>query len=525
MAAETIIQLRRGAAATWTSLNPTLSAGEMGLESDTRKVKIGDGTTPWVSLAYSVGQVGNINFNGNTISSTNPNGDLTLDPNGTGDVYVADTADLFVGGSVYSNSKKLATEEYVDAVKQGLDVKDSVRAATTANIDLSSALVNNATVDGVTLVTGNRVLVKAQSTASQNGIYVVAASGAASRAVDANSDQDVTAGMFTFVEEGTVNADSGWVLTTNGPITLGTTGLSFTQFNGAGQVTAGAGMSKNGNTLDVGTADATRIVVNADSIDLAMTGVTASTYKSVTVDVYGRITAGTNPTSLSGYGIVDAQGLDATLTALAGLSTGTDQMIYSTGADAFSMTTLTSKGRELLDDVDSSAMRTTLGLVIGTDVQAYDAELAALAGLTSAADALPYFTGAGAASTTTLTSYARGLLDDATSADARITLGLVIGTDVQAYNATLAAVAGGTYTGDDSIVTVGTIGTGVWQGTTVAAGYGGTGISSYTSGDLIYASGATALSKLAKGSGYQFLKMNSAGTAPEWSSSLDGGTP
>ena len=101
----------------------------------------------------------------------------------------------------------------------------------------------------------------------------------------------------------------------------------------------------------------------------------------------------------------------------------------------------------------------------------------------------------------------------------------MIGTDVQAYNATLAAVAGGTYTGDDSIVTVGTIGTGVWQGTTVAAGYGGTGISSYTSGDLIYASGATALSKLAKGSGYQFLKMNSAGTAPEWSSSLDGGTP
>jgi len=525
MAAETIIQLRRGAAATWASLNPTLSAGEMGLESDTRKVKIGDGVTPWVSLSYSVGQVGNINMSGNTISSVDTNGDITLDPNGTGDVRIADSADLFVGGSVYSNNQKLATEAYVDAVKQGLDVKDSVRAATTADIDLSSALVNGAVVDGVTLATGDRVLVKAQSTASQNGIYVVVASGAASRAVDANADADVTAGMFTFVEEGTANADSGWVLTTNGPITLGSTNLSFTQFSGAGQVSAGAGLSKTGNTLDVGTADVNRIVVNADNIDLATTGVTASTYKSVTVDVYGRVTAGTNPTSLSGYGITDAQGLDATLTALAGLSTSTDQMIYSTGADAFAMTSLTSFARTLLDDSSASDMRTTLSLVVGTDVQAYDAELAALAGVTSAADALPYFTGSGTAAVTTMTSFARTLLDDATQSDMRTTLGLVIGTDVQAYNSTLAAVAGGTYTGDDSITTVGTIGTGTWQGSTVGVGYGGTGLSSYAAGDLIYASGTTTLSKLAKGNAEYFLKMNVGGTAPEWSNSIDGGTP
>lgn len=180
-----------------------------------------------------------------------------------------------------------ATKGYVDSARSGLDVKQSVRVATTSAINIATDLEDGDTIDGVTLATGDRVLVKNQSTASENGIYVVVASGAASRSTDADSNAEVTAGMFTFVSEGSVNADSGWVLTTNDTITLGSTSLEFAQFSGAGQVSAGDGLTKTGNTLDVvGTAD--RITVNADSIDIA------STYAGQTsIDTLGTISTGT----------------------------------------------------------------------------------------------------------------------------------------------------------------------------------------------------------------------------------------
>ena len=181
-----------------------------------------------------------------------------------------------------------ATKGYVDSARQGLDVKASVRVATTAAINLSTDLEAGDIIDGVTLAEGDRVLVKNQGTASENGIYVAVASaaGAASRADDANTSAKVTTGMFTFVSEGTVNADNGFVLTTNDTITLGTTGLTFVQFSGAGQVIAGAGLTKSGNTLDVvGTAD--RITANADSIDIASTYVGQST-----ITTLGTITTG-----------------------------------------------------------------------------------------------------------------------------------------------------------------------------------------------------------------------------------------
>jgi len=192
------------------------------------------------------------------------------------------------------SAQDAATKAYVDAMATGLDLKGSVKAASVGNLTLSGTQ----TVDGVSLVAGDRVLVKDQTTGSQNGIYVVAA-GAWSRAADADSADEVTPGMFVFVEQGTANADSGWVLTNDGAITLGTTALVFSQFSGAGQITAGAGLTKSGNTLDIGTASSARIVVNPDNIDLATTGVTPATYTlaKVTVDAYGRVTAAYNGTA------------------------------------------------------------------------------------------------------------------------------------------------------------------------------------------------------------------------------------
>ena len=228
------------------------------------------------------------------------------------DALKLDLAGGTMSGAIAMNTSKItgmgdptsaqdaATKNYVDNTAQGLDAKASCVAATTANITLSAPQ----TIDGVSVLSGDRVLVKDQTSPAENGIYVAAA-GTWSRATDADTWVELTS-AFTFVEAGTVNADNGFVCTVNPGGTLGSTAVTWVQFSGAGQITAGAGLSKTGNTLDVGTASSSRIVVNSNDIDLATTGVGASTYQSVTVDTYGRITAGTNPTTLAGYNISDA---------------------------------------------------------------------------------------------------------------------------------------------------------------------------------------------------------------------------
>lgn len=144
----------------------------------------------------------------------------------------------------------------------------------------------------------------------------------------------------------------------------------------------------------------------------------------------------------------DVQAFDSELSALAGLSSAADKLPYFTGAGTAGLADFTSFARNLVDDADAAAMRTTLGLVIGSDIQGYDAELSALAGLSSAADKLPYFTGVGTAAVATFTSFGRSLVDDASASDARTTLGLAIGSDVQAYDLELSALASVTSAAD-----------------------------------------------------------------------------
>ncbi len=201
------------------------------------------------------------------------------------------TADQSLGGFKLTNvatpttGTDAANKAYVDGVLEGLDIKLSCRlasaaalaACTPAGTGVGKTLTADAngalSVDSVAVATGNRVLIKDQVAQDDNGIYTVTAPGGAgapfvlTRATDFDTDAEVTAGAYTFIEEGTVNADSGWVLSTNNAITVDTTNLVFTQFTGAGMITAGAGMTKTGNTLNVVSAN-TAIVVNADDIQL-----------------------------------------------------------------------------------------------------------------------------------------------------------------------------------------------------------------------------------------------------------------
>ncbi len=157
-----------------------------------------------------------------------------------------------------------ATKNYVDNAVQGLDAKPSVKAASTANLTLSGTQ----TVDGVVLVAADRILVKDQTTATGNGVYLVAA-GAWTRAADMDVWAEIP-GSFVFVEQGTVNADSGWVATADQGGTLGSTSVAFVQFSGAGQIVAGAGLTKTGNSLDVGAGTGISVAADSVAVDTAV---------------------------------------------------------------------------------------------------------------------------------------------------------------------------------------------------------------------------------------------------------------
>lgn len=148
------------------------------------------------------------------------------------------------------SAQDAATKNYVDTFSQGLAWKESVRAATTAAVTLASALENGDVIDGITLATGDRILVKNQAAGAENGIYTVNASGAPTRAVDADSQNDLLSAAV-FVNEGTTQADTAWVMQTNAPITVGTTALAFAQFGAGSSYSGGTGINIAGNVISI----------------------------------------------------------------------------------------------------------------------------------------------------------------------------------------------------------------------------------------------------------------------------------
>lgn len=234
------------------------------------------------------------------------------------------------------NGLDAANKSYVDSARTGLDVKASVKVATTAPINLSTDLFPGEEIDGYELVAGDRILVKDQGTATENGIYVIQSDGSIVRAADADSNAEVTPGLFTFVEQGTLNADSGWVLITDAPISLGTTGLEFSLFSVAGNILAGDGLSKTGDVLNVNT-DGTSIEINADAL---------------------RIASGAAGDALSW----DAGVLDVVVSSDGGLKITSDELEIKLDGNVAGLTT-TTDGLALKSDVAGDGLTFTAGVL------------------------------------------------------------------------------------------------------------------------------------------------------------------
>jgi len=310
-----------------------------------------------------------------TITLPDASGTVILDVSTVNNLAVP-TADFSLNGNKITNvaiptaDTDAANKAYVDAARSGLDVKQSVRAASSAadgNVDRTGSVATTV-LDSVTLADGDRVLLKTQTDPAENGIYVYTLTGNVfTRSTDADESAELNSGTFFFIEEGTVNGDAGYVLSSDNPLTIGVDALEFTQFSGTGQIVAGSGLVKVGNTVDVvGTVD--RIAVTSDAIDISFTYVGQASITTIGTIATGTWEATDIAVAHGGTGASTAVDARANIGATTKVTLANSELVPSSGAVTWTVTHALGTKMVLVQLFDLSTGETVEVDIARTDV-------------------------------------------------------------------------------------------------------------------------------------------------------------